>query len=109
MRIACLHTAESNIEVFEAALRSLGRDDVTLRHLVRADLLATAERQHGVTAEIIASTQAALLGLCRDADAVLLNCSTLGEAVSAISPEPGYRWCGSTGPWRRPLCSAGAR
>ena len=82
MRIACLHTAESNIEVFEAALRSLRRDDVTLRHLVRADLLATAELQHGVTAEIIASTQAALLALCRDADAVLLNCSTLGVAVS---------------------------
>ena len=81
MRIACLHSAESNIEVFEAALRSLDRSDVTLGHEVRADLLAAAERQGGVNAEITAQARAALLALSATADAVLLTCSTLGEAA----------------------------
>ena len=84
MRIACLHTAESNIEVFEAALRELGRDDVTLRHEVRADLLLAAERLGEVTDAIKEETQAVLLALCADADAVVLNCSTLGEVAEGL-------------------------
>ncbi len=31
LRIACLHTADSNIAVFDAALRALGVGDASLR------------------------------------------------------------------------------
>ncbi len=51
MRIACLHTAESNVAIFEAARP----DGVRLRHAVRPDLLAAAEAE-GLTPEIAAAT-----------------------------------------------------
>jgi hypothetical protein len=84
MRIACLHTAESNIAVFDAALAARGAvaGDCALRHAVRADLLAAAERMGGLDATIMAETVAALADLSGDADAVLLTCSTLGPAVA---------------------------
>ena len=40
MRIACLHTAASNISVFDTAAKVLGIGPGVLRHEVRADLLA---------------------------------------------------------------------
>ena len=76
MKIACLHTAESNVAVFEAARP----DGVSLSHAVRPDLLAAAEAE-GLTPGIAAATAEALRGL--DADAVLLTCSTLGPAAEA--------------------------
>jgi len=82
MLLSCLHTADSNVGVFAAALRELGRDDVRLRHVVRADLLDRAEREGRLTAAIAAETAAALIGLAGEADAVLLTCSTLGPAVA---------------------------
>ena len=52
MHIACLHTAESNVAVFDNALLQLGlSDQTTLHHEVRADLLADAERAGGLTPE----------------------------------------------------------
>ena len=86
MRLACLHTADSNAAVFDAALRELGRDDVRLQHIVRADLLDRAECAGGLTAAIVAETVAALIGLAGEADAVLLTCSTLGPAVAQAKP-----------------------
>lgn len=94
IRLACLHTAESNIAVFEAAGAALGIAGGTLRHAVRADLLSDAERAGGLTPEIAASTRNMLLSLCDDADAVLLTCSTLGpaaEAVAGSAPAPVLR------------------
>ena len=94
LRIACLHTAESNIDVFESALRELGRSGVALRHKVRADLLAAAEEAGGLTSSISAETGEALRALCDDADVVLLTCSTLGaaaEAAAATAPVPILR------------------
>ncbi|MBB5695812.1 aspartate/glutamate racemase family protein [Muricoccus pecuniae] len=85
MRLACLHTAQSNIAVFEAAGRDLGLGAGTLRHEVRADLLADAERDGGLTPEIEARTGEALLALSEGADAVLLTCSTLGPAAQAVA------------------------
>ncbi|MFQ5567608.1 MAG: hypothetical protein ACE5EU_14745 [Paracoccaceae bacterium] len=76
MRIACLHTAESNVAVFEAARP----EGVTLSHAVRPDLLAAAEAE-GLTPGIAAATAEALVAL--DGDAVLLTCSTLGPAAEA--------------------------
>ncbi|MBI1775051.1 MAG: Asp/Glu racemase [Proteobacteria bacterium] len=85
MRIACLHTVDSNIAVFEAARSDLGLDQVELRHEVRADLLQAAERAGTLTPEITAATAEALLALSRDADAVLLTCSTVGPAVGELA------------------------
>lgn len=85
MTIACLHTAESNIAVYEAAAKALGLPDGTLRHHVRADLLLAAEKVGRLTDDISAETAALLWHLAEDADAVVLNCSTLGPAVSKVA------------------------
>ena len=80
-RITCLHTAQSNNAVFDAALAAAGLTGVTLRHEVRADLLAAAERAGGLTRQIEQRTAEALRGLSDGADVVLLTCSTLGPAA----------------------------
>ncbi len=82
MRIACLHTAESNVAVFDAALAGLDRPDVELTHIVRADLLASAEAAGGLMPEIVEETRAALGSL--EADFRLLTCSTLGPSVDGL-------------------------
>jgi len=64
VRVACLHTAESNVAVFEAAARALGLADGALRHVVRPDLLAEAERLGGANPALAARAGAALLALC---------------------------------------------
>jgi hypothetical protein len=84
-RIACLHTAESNVAVFEAALRELDLPGVELKHDVRPGLLAEAERSGGLTPELEARTEEALHVLCNGADAVLLTCSTLGPAAETAA------------------------
>ncbi len=85
MRIACLHTAHSNVAVFEAAAQQLGLPAGVLCHGVRPDLLTDAEATGGLTAQIAGATQRALLELAFSADAVLLTCSTLGPAVDAFN------------------------
>ena len=82
MKIACLHTADSNIAVFETAAASLGLPPGILRHTVRTDLAAAAERAGRMTPAISAEASAALEALAAEADAVLLTCSTLGPAVT---------------------------
>ncbi|NLS19738.1 Asp/Glu racemase [Rhizobium sp. P40RR-XXII] len=89
MTIACLHTAESNIAVYETAAKALGLPDGMLRHHVRADLLLAAEKVGRLTEEISAETAALLWHLAEDADAVVLNCSTLGPAVSKVAAGAG--------------------
>lgn len=86
-RIACLHTAESNIQVFDNALGKSGLTGVVLRHAVRADLLAAAEQAGGLTTTISSQTSQALRELCKEADAVLLTCSTLGPVAEAVEPD----------------------
>lgn len=85
MRITCLHTAHSNVAVFDAAAEALGIGLDVLRHDVRPDLLAAAEQAGGLTVEVANATASALLSLAREADAVLLTCSTLGVAVEGLS------------------------
>ncbi len=84
MRITCLHTAASNVAVFDAAAQALGIAPAALQHEVRADLLAAAEEMGGLTPEIAASTTNALLSLAQHADVVLLTCSTLGPSVDEL-------------------------
>lgn len=81
MRLVFLHTAESNIALFDKAARDANLAALELTHVVRADLLAAAERAGGSSAAIATQTQAALLALCKDAHAVVLTCSTLGTAL----------------------------
>lgn len=88
MRIACLHTAESNVAIFENALLELAPvDRTTLHHEVRADLLADAERAGGLTPGIAERTREALVGLRSLADAVVLTCSTLGPSVDGLDDD----------------------
>ncbi|NPT59474.1 hypothetical protein [Paraburkholderia elongata] len=42
MLIVCLHTADSNIAVFEAAARAAGFKALELAHVARTDFLAAA-------------------------------------------------------------------
>nr|WP_210318740.1 aspartate/glutamate racemase family protein [Rhizobium paranaense] len=76
-----MHTAESNIAIYDNAAKTLGLPAGTLHHHVRADLLFAAERAGGLTPDIEAETAAVLQQLAQDADAVVLNCSTLGPAA----------------------------
>lgn len=81
MKIACLHSAHSNIAVFEAAARQQGLAEGTLLHEVQPQWLALAEQAGGLTADIEHGVRTALLQLAQQADAVMLTCSTLGPAV----------------------------
>lgn len=77
--IACLHTAASNLSLFDAACPP----GVTLSHMIRPDLLAEAEAAGGLTPAIAARTAAALEALAAPGiHAVLLTCSTLGPALA---------------------------
>ncbi|MBU8538823.1 hypothetical protein [Falsiroseomonas tokyonensis] len=77
--IACLHTAASNVPLFDAACPP----GVTLHHTLRADLLAEAEAAGGLTPAIAARTAAAIEALAAPGiDAVLLTCSTLGPSLA---------------------------
>ncbi len=79
MRIACLHTVDSNVPVLEAA--AAGIPGLTLSHTVRADLLKRAEAEGGLTDAIRDEAADLLATLAADADAVLLTCSTVGPAA----------------------------
>jgi hypothetical protein len=83
MRIACLHTADSNVAVFETAAAQ--RTGLVLSHSVRADLLAAAMQAGGLNAEISERTSEVLRDLADGADAVLLTCSTLGPVADCMS------------------------
>ena len=85
MRITCLHTAESNIAVFDSAARELGIEPDVLQHEVRAELLVAAECAGGLTAGISNATKLELLSLAQHADAVVLTCSTLGPSIEDIT------------------------
>lgn len=89
MRIACLHTAESNIAVFEAAAAELGLAAGALHHTVRPDLLARAEADGGLTADLREETVALLLSLAQGHAAVVLTCSTLGPSVDGLAERAG--------------------
>ncbi|HQZ13151.1 MAG TPA: aspartate/glutamate racemase family protein [Devosia sp.] len=81
LNIHCLHSAQSNIAIFEAARRAQKLDDVMLKHRVRSDLLAAAEKAGEATPAIISNTVTELLALAKGAHGLLLTCSTLGAAA----------------------------
>ncbi|MGV8926132.1 MAG: aspartate/glutamate racemase family protein [Ewingella sp.] len=87
MHIACLHTADSNIAIFNAMADQLGLTPDRLSHHSRPDLLLAAAHAGGLTADIEQQTVAVLLGLAQTADLVLLTCSTLGPAAAVASAQ----------------------
>jgi hypothetical protein len=89
LNISCLHSAQSNIAVFEAARRALKLDDVMLKHRVRSDLLAAAEKAGDATPEVIEHTVDELRALAKGAQGLLLTCSTLGAAAPRAEAELG--------------------
>jgi hypothetical protein len=78
MQIACLHTLDSNVPVFDEAAKSL---DVSVVHEVREDFLLDAEASGGLTNELADRVAEAIAGLSHEADAVVLTCSTVGPSV----------------------------
>ena len=85
MRITCLHTADSNIAVFENTAQELAPGQHQFLHVSRPDLLAAAEQAGGLTEDIRQQTADVLLALSENADRVLLTCSTLGAAATLAS------------------------
>ena len=85
--LALLHTGEVHVAGFTERFQEAA-PDISLRHLVRADLLAAAEAAGGLTPEIAADTATALnAALAEGATCVLCTCSTLGPAVEAAAQE----------------------
>lgn len=78
MKVACVHTLQSNVEVFEAAAKAA---NVEVVHIVREDLLKDAEAAGGFNDEIQARGAEALARAAEEADAVILTCSTVGPSV----------------------------
>jgi hypothetical protein len=83
VKIACLHTAQSNVAIFEDAASDIGMEGALL-HEVRSDLLDTVERVGGLTRDIAQEAAEALRSLGRNADAVLLTCSSLGPSIDGL-------------------------
>lgn len=81
LKISCLHTAQSNIAVFETARRELKLDGVILKHRVRADLLAEAASSGGATDALLERVADELRSVAAGADGVLLTCSTIAAAA----------------------------
>jgi hypothetical protein len=95
--ITCLHTAESNVSVFDIANLGVGSAEVTRRHGVRSELLAAAERG-GLTAAITREAVEALRALGRDGrrrSPDLLHIATCGcrSGVGRIRPDTAGGQC----------------
>jgi len=79
LTIACLHTAESDTGPFESAAAALPGGALRLTHRVRPDLLRAPDEA------TLAEAAALLAAMSEEADAVLLTCSTLGEAAERVA------------------------
>lgn len=91
MRIALLHTFETNIALFTQAAARFGLPADALVHAVRADLRAAAEAGAPDLEQRVCT---ALETLSQTADVVVLTCSTLSgaaRALAATSPVPILR------------------
>lgn len=83
--LGCLHAAASNVAILEAAAARIGLPAGSLRHMIRADLLAEAEEageDSALRLRIAARTSEALEQLAPGCMGLLLTCSTLGDVAS---------------------------
>ncbi|MFJ8821260.1 aspartate/glutamate racemase family protein [Streptomyces sp. NPDC102467] len=87
MILTLLHTSPAHVPVFDA-LRDTGHPELTLRHIVREDLLVRAGESgpDSVADDVRALLEAAE----RDgADAVLCTCSSIGGVAEELAPALG--------------------
>nr|WP_321443944.1 Asp/Glu racemase [uncultured Cohaesibacter sp.] len=84
-RLAFLHTADSNVEPFDAAALAAGFG--ASRHQVRSDLLARATEEGGVSAALEADVEAALDEELSKADLVFLTCSSIGAVADKMQEQ----------------------
>ncbi|MCA1175003.1 MULTISPECIES: glutamate racemase [unclassified Pantoea] len=95
MTIACLHTAASNIALFDHAAHSLELPPHTLSHIVMPHLLAEAELSGGMTQEQRHRLAQLLHSFTPWFDAIVITCSTLGPVADTFQPQksgcPVYR------------------
>ncbi len=82
LTIACLHTGASNAALFDAAAASLPVGALRLTHQSRPEWLRTPDPA------LLAEVAALLRRMAEEADAVLLTCSTIGEAVERAQDAP---------------------
>ncbi|MBA0038279.1 glutamate racemase [Pantoea sp. BIGb0393] len=85
MTIACLHTAASNIAIFDNAAHSLGMKNTALSHIVMPHLLAEAELTGGMTSQQQHKLEQLLHSLTPWFDAILITCSTLGPVADGFT------------------------
>lgn len=79
MRIALLHSIETNPAVFDRVAGTFGLPALALRHEIRVDLREAMQREGGQA--LRARIQACLRSLAAQADAVIVTCAMLGAAV----------------------------
>jgi len=95
MTIACLHTAASNIALFDHAAQSLALPAHSLSHIVMPHLLAEAELSGGMTQEQQQRLAQLLHSMGPWFDAIVITCSTLGPVADTFQPQksgcPVYR------------------
>ncbi|WP_206930465.1 hypothetical protein [Roseococcus thiosulfatophilus] len=82
LTIACLHTGASNAALFDAAAAALPGGALRLTHECRPEWLRAPD------AALLVEVAALLRAMAEGADAVLLTCSTIGEAVDFAQDAP---------------------
>lgn len=88
MTIACLHTAASNIALFDAAAAACGARSSALSHLVMPHWLEEAEQSGGMTSQQQQRLAQWLRTLLPWFDAILITCSTLGAVADDFPAGP---------------------
>lgn len=92
MNLLCLHTAASNIAIFDQAAASLNTTARPLNHLVMPDWLAEAERSGGMTAELRARIARLIDALLPQMDAIVITCSTLAPVADDFVAAGQHGW-----------------
>lgn len=80
--LTLFHTAESNIAVFEDAANAAGFDR-PLRHIMRDDLLKSAEKAGALTDSVRADCRTAMTEA--DQGEMVCTCSTIGPAADDLA------------------------
>lgn len=92
MNLLCLHTAASNIAIFDDAAASLATTARPLNHLVMPDWLAEAERSGGMTAELRVRIARLIDSLLPQMDAIVITCSTLAPVADDFVAAGQHGW-----------------
>jgi hypothetical protein len=89
-QLAFFHTGDAHVATFTTLMSELS-PQTSLRHRVRADLLAAAQKPQADLAAITGEVHRELAELAR-ADLVICTCSTLGAMAEAAPPSAAPVW-----------------